>query len=160
MRARRTDGNHKTVLEALRRLGYPHRSLHTVGGGVEDILVGVHRVEERWTAAGAAAGPYRVDVYGWVLLELKVPRNRRQAPVPSDFTERQLDWYAQTKLYPRVVATGAADAIRQLRLLAEAPGAPMPLEPCPERCAGCGRAWDRATDIVCACLVEEGGGEA
>lgn len=114
MRARRTDGNHKAVLEALRRLGYPCKSLHTQGGGVEDILVGMSRVELRWIAGG----PFKVMVRLWVLLEMKVAKNQQGTTQPSQFTRAQKEWYAKTLGFPRVVAVSAEDAIRQLRALA------------------------------------------
>lgn len=104
MRARRTDGNHKPTLDALRALGYPCKSLHTQGGGCEDILVGI--------PGGKLQGPR------WVLLEMKVPTSKRGTVKPSAFTPAQVAWYERTKGYPRIIATSAEDAATQLLGLA------------------------------------------
>lgn len=97
MRARRTDANHRAVTAALRALGCPVKSLHTQGGGVEDLLVGVP-----WLKS-------------WALVEVK--RVERESTGYYRHTPAQLAWYAQTEGYPRLVVTSPQDAVKQLRAL-------------------------------------------
>lgn len=105
MRARRTDANHKAVIDAIRALGYPVKSLHTQGGGVEDLLVGVKwRIKDITIRAA------------WILVEVKVP-NKSGTVKPSKFTPAQRKWYAETEGFPRLVVTSAQDAVDQLRKL-------------------------------------------
>ena len=42
MSAKRTDSNQREVVQAFRELGATVRSIHTVGDGVPDLIVGVH----------------------------------------------------------------------------------------------------------------------
>lgn len=104
MRARRTDGNHRAVTDAIRALGFPVKSLHTQGGGVEDLLVGV---------TTAALG---TEVKSWVLVEVK--RIERESTGYIRHTPAQLRWYEQTQGFPRLVVTSAQDAVDKLRRLA------------------------------------------
>lgn len=109
MRARRTDQNHKAVSDAIRALGCPVKSLHTQGGGVEDLLVGVSASE-----VGFPGHRFK----RWVLVEVKRPRNKRGETTESQFTTAQREWYAQTEGFPRLVVTSAQDAVDQLRRMA------------------------------------------
>lgn len=104
MRARRTDANHRAVTEAIRSLGYPVKSLHTQGGGVEDLLVGV---------TTAALG---TEVKSWLLIEVK--RVERESTGYYRHTPAQLRWYEQTQGFPRLVVTSAQDAVNKLRRIA------------------------------------------
>ena len=103
MRAKRTDKNHAAVLEAIRLLGYPAMSLHAHGGGLEDIIVGVH------------GRPTQVN--RWILVEVKSARNKRKEATGSQFTDAQRKWYEQTKGFPRLLVLDAQDAVDQLRRL-------------------------------------------
>lgn len=106
MRAKRTDSNHKAVLDAIRALGYPCMSLHSHGGGLEDIIVGLR-------CAIQSCLVHR----RWVLVECKVP-NKSGGVKPSKFTKAQREWYAQTEGFPRLIVTSAQDAVDQLRKMA------------------------------------------
>jgi len=103
VRAKRTDANHKAVTDAIRKLGYPFKSLHTQGGGVQDLLVGIPDL-------------HGVRRPGWVLVEIKRSRNKTNDDIwDSQFTDKQREWYAQTEGFPRLVVTSAQDAVDQLR---------------------------------------------
>ncbi len=106
MRAKRTDKNHASVLEAIRFLGYPAMSLHAHGGGLEDIIVGV------WDSSGMYRRNRR-----WVTIEVKSARNKRKEATGSQFTDAQRKWYEETKGFPRLVVMDAQDAVDQLRRL-------------------------------------------
>jgi hypothetical protein len=106
MRAKRTDSNHRAVVAAIRALGCAVKSLHTQGGGVEDLLVGIEY--DTRTFMGRATA--------WVLIEIKVP-NKSGSVKPSKFTQAQRDWYLETEGFPRLVVTSAQDAVDQLRRL-------------------------------------------
>lgn len=100
MRAKRTDKNHAPILNAIRDgLGWQCVSLHTQGGGVEDILVAV-----------PGSKPF------WLLLECKVPE--RESTGYYRYTPAQIRWRELTKGWPRITALGAEDAIAQLQLFA------------------------------------------
>ena len=101
MKARRTDSNHRAVTEAIRALGYPVKSLHTQGGGVEDLLVGV--------TTDLLGGEQKL----WLLVEIK--RVERESTGYYRHTPAQLDWYKQTDGFPRLVVTSPQDAVNQLR---------------------------------------------
>jgi hypothetical protein len=101
MRARRTDGNHKAVTNAIRALGYPVKSLHTQGGGVEDLLVGV--------TTALVGGEQKL----WLLVEVK--RIERESTGYYRHTPAQLEWYEQTMGFPRLVVTSPQDAVEKLR---------------------------------------------
>ena len=112
MRARRTDGNHAPTLAALRALGYQCKSLHTQGGGCEDILVGT------WISRPLlpGVGPSGVGMLlrpTWVLLEMKVIE--RKSTGYTRHTPAQVKWYERTQGFPRIIATSAEDAVAQLR---------------------------------------------
>lgn len=109
MRARRTDSNHKAVLDAIRTLGYPCMSLHAHGAGLEDIIVGLR------CRLGCLHGCINNR---WVTVEVKVP-NKSGGVKPSKFTPAQREWYAQTEGFPRLIVTSAEDAIRQLRAMCQ-----------------------------------------
>jgi hypothetical protein len=83
-------------------MGYPCRSLHTQGGGVQDFLVGVPDL-------------HGMTKHAWVLVECKVARNKRGAVTESQFTDKQREWYSLTSGFPRLVVTSAQDAVEQLR---------------------------------------------
>ena len=100
MRARRTDGNHAAVLEAIRRLGYPCMSLHAHGKGLEDILVAADR-----------RNGSTVDRF-WVLVEVK--KVERESTGYYRHTPAQKEWYAMTNGWPRLVVTSPLDAIDKL----------------------------------------------
>lgn len=104
MRARRTDANHRSVTAAIRGLGFPVKSLHTQGGGVEDLLVGV---------TVAALG---TEVKQWVLVEVK--RILTDSTGRVRYTPAQLAWYEQTQGFPRLVVTSPQDAVDKLRRMA------------------------------------------
>jgi hypothetical protein len=94
------------VAEAIRALGYPVKSLHTQGGGVEDLLVGINYNTRTFVGHAKA----------WVLVEVKRSRNKTNDGIwESQYTPAQRAWYAQTKGFPRLVVTSAQDAIDQLR---------------------------------------------
>lgn len=101
MRARRTDANHRAVTAAIRALGFPVKSLHTQGGGVEDLLVGV---------TTATLG---TEVKHWLLIEVK--RVERESTGYYRHTPAQLAWYEQTQGFPRLVVTSAQDAVTKIR---------------------------------------------
>jgi hypothetical protein len=106
MRARRTDANHRAVAEAIRKLGYPVKSLHTQGGGVEDLLVGVNYDTNTFMGRAKA----------WVLVEVKRSRNKTNDGIwDSQYTPAQKAWYQATEGFPRLVVTSAQDAIEKLR---------------------------------------------
>lgn len=103
MRAKRTDGNHKAVTAAIRALGLPVKSLHTQGGGVEDLLVGL-------------PGEYGAIVSRqpmWVLIEIKVVE--RESTGYYRHTKAQKEWYAATEGFPRLVVISPQDAVDKLR---------------------------------------------
>lgn len=112
MRARRTDSNHRAVLDAIRMLGYPCMSLHAHGGGLEDIIVGLRCPADKPHCPCNSPGHRR-----WVLVECKVP-NKSGGVKPSKFTDAQREWYAQTEGFPRLVVTSAQDAVEQIRRMA------------------------------------------
>lgn len=103
MRARRTDSNHRAVAEAIRKLGCPVKSLHTQGGGVEDLLVGVEYATNTFMGRAKA----------WVLVEVK--KVERESTGYYRHTPAQMRWYEQTQGFPRLVVTSAQDAVDQLR---------------------------------------------
>lgn len=121
MRACRTDERHAEVAEALRRCGYAYISLHRQGGGCEDFLVAVR---SEWVEPHEAFGNLRVERKGWLMLEVKTKRGNQALR----FTEHQREWYEKTNGWPRIVVTGAEDAIKQIR--AYETGV-IPSAPCP-----------------------------
>lgn len=106
MRARRTDTVHKDVLRALKMLGLPYRDLSATGGGVQDLLVGVPSI---------MTGGLRMPFPSWLLVEVKTPQNKRGTVKPSQFTNKQREWYAKSAGFPRLVVTGFEDAVEKLR---------------------------------------------
>lgn len=94
------------MLAAIRALGYPCMSLHAHGKGLEDILVGIRCSDQGCKTAGHKR---------WVLVEVKVARNKRAEATECQFTPAQLEWYKLTEGFPRVVATSAQDCVDQLR---------------------------------------------
>ncbi len=95
-RAAAVDSNQAEIVAALRKRGHLVQSLAAVGGGVPDLLVGVH------------------DVYaapGWrhvVLLEVK---DGRKVPSARRLTDAELAWHAAWKGWPVYVVECAEDAI-------------------------------------------------
>jgi len=71
MRAARTDKNQKEIVAALRKIGASVASLHRLGGGVPDILVGYRGYN--------------------LLMEIKTPAKA------SKLNDRQLEWHAEWK---------------------------------------------------------------
>ena len=47
-RASRVDENQAQIVEAARRMGCSVQPLHTVGGGVPDLLVGINKINDLW----------------------------------------------------------------------------------------------------------------
>lgn len=101
MRAKRTDGNHRAVTAAIRALGLPVKSLHTQGGGVEDLLVGL--VVNEGVRLRAQ----------WLLIEIKVVE--RESTGYYRHTKAQKEWYAATEGFPRLVVISPQDAVDKLR---------------------------------------------
>lgn len=112
----RADGNHKAIKAAIEALGFPVMDLSAAGGGVEDLLVGLHRSEVRWHAWGER---YVLRVHFWIVVECKVPKNRRGEIMPSQFKPAQKEWHARSKEWPRLIPTSAEDAVRQIRALTD-----------------------------------------
>jgi hypothetical protein len=100
MTAVRTDDNHASAKSALKICGFPFIDLSAVGHGCEDFLVGV--ISGRGTTRCGR----------WVMLEMKNLLGRGLR-----FTPAQLDWQARTLGFPRIIATSAEHAIKQLREL-------------------------------------------
>lgn len=104
----KADSNHKPIADAIRLLGCPVMDLHAAGNGVEDLLVGV----KRWVPPLMG----EVECF-WVVVECKVPKNKRGEATPCQFKPAQKEWYAKTQGFPRIIATSAQDAINQIRAL-------------------------------------------
>ncbi len=100
----RDDQNQRAIREAIEALGFPVLDLSGVGGGCEDLLVGV---PTRHTVAVEGYGPLRETRRVWVPVECKVP--------PVRYTKAQLKWRERTPGFPRITATSAQDAVDQLR---------------------------------------------
>ncbi|MEY4548405.1 MAG: hypothetical protein RL685_4600 [Pseudomonadota bacterium] len=96
----KADSNQPAIKQAIEALGYPVMDLSAAGGGVEDLLVGISRME-------LSADGSRVVSHYWVPVECKVR--------PISFTEAQLKWRARTHGWPRITAVSAQDAVDQLR---------------------------------------------
>jgi hypothetical protein len=90
------DQNQRAIREAIEALGFPVMDLSGVGGGCEDLLVGLQR-----RLVNGHLQHY------WLPVEVKVP--------PVRYTKAQLKWRARTPGYPRITATSAQDAVDQLR---------------------------------------------
>lgn len=112
------DGNHAAIKAAIEMLGFPVMDLSAAGGGVEDLLVGLHRRERRWLHDGSVVV---VRVHFWVVVECKVPRNRRGEVMPSQFEPAQIKWHGLTKEWPRIVPVSARDAVNQIRAMTGLP---------------------------------------
>jgi hypothetical protein len=100
------DANQRAISDAIRLLGYPVMDLHAAGNGVEDLLVGV---------CIPSANPWPSGY--WLLVEIKVARNKRGEATPSQFKPAQKAWRKLSAGWPRIVATSAQDAVDQLRAL-------------------------------------------
>lgn len=102
----KADSNHKAIADAIRVLGYPVMDLSAAGNGVEDLLVALDKRN------GAA-----VDRF-WVLVEIKVARNKRGEATPSQFTQAQKIWREVTARWPRLTVTSAQNAVDSIYGLA------------------------------------------
>lgn len=103
----KADSNHKPIADAIRLLGYPVMDLHAAGNGVEDLLVGLRR-------STVFPGEVVID-YWWLLVECKVPRNKRGETTPCQYTKAQVEWRKQTEGWPRITVTSGQDAVNQIR---------------------------------------------
>jgi hypothetical protein len=74
-----------------------------VGDGIEDMIVAV------------TVPLLNTQLKIWVMGEVKTPHNQRGEPTPSQFTAAQLEWYERTRGWPRLVFTGAQDAVDKVR---------------------------------------------
>jgi len=93
------DRNQPAIRQAIELLGFPVVDLSGVGGGCEDLLVGVRK------------SVYEDDevICFWLLVECKVP--------PVRYTAAQRKWREKTCLWPRITATSGQDAVDQLRAM-------------------------------------------
>jgi len=98
------DRNHRAIREAIELLGYPVMDLSAAGNGVEDLLVGM------LTHLGGAT----IRSW-WLLVECKVPRNKRGAVTESQLTTAQKQWRERSQGWPRITVVSAQDAVEQLR---------------------------------------------
>lgn len=100
------DSNQKPILEAIQLLVHPLpvMVLSAAGNGVEDLLVPLRRrvAFELW---------YEF----WLLVECKVPRNKRGEVTTSQYTQTQREWREKTAGWPRITATSAQNAVDQIR---------------------------------------------
>lgn len=94
----KADSNQRAIVQALEALGLPVMDLSGVGGGCEDLLVGV-----RWGS-----------VHAWIPVEVKVPVSKSGR---VRYTVDQQRWRDATRHYPRMTVTSAQDAVDQLRRL-------------------------------------------
>lgn len=125
MRAKRTDKRHADVLKAIRAIGMRCKSLHAHGEGIEDIIVAlpsrmVHAVHRPHDVPVPGSPCVPISVFmppAWVLVEVKTSRNKKGTVTESQYTNEQLEWYAETKGWPRLIVTGPQDAVDQLRAL-------------------------------------------
>jgi hypothetical protein len=109
MRVKRTDVKHKDCVRAVKLLGLPHRSLHTVGGGVGDIIVLIPGRQPN------QFNPLSFPPY-WLELEVKTPQNKTNDDIwNSQYTDAQKEWREQTKDAPRETVTGFEDTLLKLR---------------------------------------------
>jgi hypothetical protein len=108
----RADGNHKTIADAIRALGYPVMDLSAAGNGVEDLLVGLHKTPRN--LGGFQCG---IPVRWWIVVECKVPRNERGEATASQYTQAQIEWRCWTEAWPRITATSGQDACNQIRAM-------------------------------------------
>jgi hypothetical protein len=118
----RADSNQKAIADAIRLLGFPVMDLHAAGNGVEDLLVGI----KRWVPVTHMR---EVECF-WVVIECKVPKNKRGEATPCQFKPAQKEWYAKTQGFPRIIATSAQDAVNQIRALTASPTPNSPSVPC------------------------------
>jgi hypothetical protein len=81
--------------------------LSAAGNGVEDLLVPLRCLRDRW----------------WLLVECKVPRYELTASTAVRYTKAQIEWRALTAGWPRITATSAQNAVDQIRELTDAPDA-------------------------------------
>lgn len=107
MRAKRTDSNQVVIMRAIRMLGFPVMDLSHAGNGVEDLLVGLHRL---------IVDDAEVICF-WIVVEAKVPRNKRGTVQPSQFKPAQKEWRNKTACWPRITVVSAQDAVEQIREL-------------------------------------------
>ena len=94
--ARHVDANQTAIVEALRKVGAVVVHLHTVGGGVPDLLVG-------WRGS-------------WLLAEVK---DGSKPPSRRALNPAQLAWHsaAQAAGLPVLVVTSPAHAVETLHAL-------------------------------------------
>ena len=103
----KADRNQRAIADAIRLLGYPVMDLSHAGNGVEDLLVGLHRL---------IVDDAEVICF-WIVVEAKVPRNKRGTVQPSQFKPAQKEWRNKTACWPRITVTSAQDAVDQIREL-------------------------------------------
>jgi hypothetical protein len=104
VKRRRTDAAHKAVADVLRLLKLPFLDTSAAGKGLEDFVVGLPGCNR----PGCQSHSPR-----FVLLEVKTIE--RQSTGYVRFKPAQKKWRAMTEGFPRIVATSAEDALRQLR---------------------------------------------
>ena len=100
----KTDANHKAAKEAIEAEGWPLMDLSAAGNGVEDFLVGLSNQD-----------PSTPEMLFWVVVEMKVPRNKAGTIQPSQYKPKQVAWRAKTQGWPRITAVSAEDAVAQIR---------------------------------------------
>lgn len=110
----RADGNHAAIKGAIETLGFPVMDLSAAGGGVEDLLVGLHRRVRRYHPSGST---YVEREHFWIVVECKVPKNRRGEVIPSQFKPAQKEWHDKTTEWPRLIPTSAQDAVDKIRAM-------------------------------------------
>lgn len=103
----KADSNQRAIVQALEALGLPVMDLSAVGGGCEDLLVGV-----TWTEHYPPPTRGMQVHHAWIPVEVKVPVSKRGA---VRYTEQQKEWRVRTRFFPRITATSAQDAVDQIR---------------------------------------------
>lgn len=87
MRAARTDANQPAIIAALRQAGAFVQPLHTVGGGVPDLLV-AHRMK-------------------WVVMEVK---DGAKPPSKQALTDDQVAWHTEAQRHAPVYVVNSVEA--------------------------------------------------
>lgn len=103
---RRVDRNQRAIAEALTAAGCTVQSLHTVGGGCPDLLVGLH--EQTWlieVKAPEARGEYRPDYAGTA-----------KAGSHAMTAARQREWAGRWRGAPPLTVRSAEEALQALGL--------------------------------------------
>lgn len=110
----KADSNQAPIKEAIELLIWPLpvMVLSAAGNGVEDLLVPIPRAR-MCCVAGLRMHEMRADI--WLLVECKVPRNKRGEATASQYTAAQREWREKTAAWPRITVTSAQDAVDQIR---------------------------------------------